>query len=109
MLTTDAVLGAAAGVLLVVGLLRVFYFEKGAAYYFSSHAFTTKLSVFIAVGVFVRHPDRRVPVVAESDPSGQTPQPSKEKHLIRSILHGELIGVVIILLCAAIMARGGWV
>src|SRR5262245_10954287 len=27
---TDAVFGASAGVLLVVGLLRVFYFEKGA-------------------------------------------------------------------------------
>ena len=45
----DAVLGTSAGILLVVGLLRVFYFEKGADYYFYSHAFLTKLSVFIAV------------------------------------------------------------
>ena len=37
--------------LLVIGLLRVFYFEKGAAYYFSSHAFLTKFSVFIALGL----------------------------------------------------------
>jgi uncharacterized membrane protein len=29
--TTDAVLGAAAGALLVIGILRVFYFEMGAA------------------------------------------------------------------------------
>jgi hypothetical protein len=36
---TDAVLGASAGILLVVGLLRVFYFEKGYVYYFSNHAF----------------------------------------------------------------------
>jgi putative membrane protein len=28
LVTTDAVLGAAAGALLVIGLLRVFYFEK---------------------------------------------------------------------------------
>jgi len=28
---------------------------------------------------------------------------------IRSILHYELIGVVVILTCAAIMAKGGWV
>jgi len=35
----DLVLGVSAGVLLVVGLLRVFYFEKGAAFYFSSGAF----------------------------------------------------------------------
>src|SRR5690606_19181296 len=45
----DAVLGVSATVLLVVGLLRVFYFEKGADYYFHSHAFMTKFSVFIAV------------------------------------------------------------
>ncbi|MGC1894513.1 MAG: DUF2214 family protein, partial [Pseudolabrys sp.] len=44
------VLGISAGFLLVVGLLRVFFFEKGAAYYFHSHAFMTKFSVFIAVG-----------------------------------------------------------
>jgi uncharacterized membrane protein len=28
--------------------------------------------------------------------------------LVRSLIHGELAGVVIILLFAAIMARGGW-
>ena len=31
-LTIDTIFGASAGLLLVVGLLRVFYFEKGAAY-----------------------------------------------------------------------------
>ena len=29
--------------------------------------------------------------------------------MIRALLRGELIGVVVILLCAAMMARGGWV
>jgi putative membrane protein len=29
--------------------LRVFYFEKGAAYYFSNHAFMPKFSIFIVV------------------------------------------------------------
>ena len=48
---TDAVFGAAAGILLVVGLIRVFYFEKGAAYYWSSHAFLTKFGLFILVGL----------------------------------------------------------
>src|SRR3979411_1437689 len=49
---TDLVFGIAAGTLLVIGLLRVFFFEKGATYYFHSHAFLTKFSVFIAVGLF---------------------------------------------------------
>jgi len=48
---SDAVLGASAGILFAVGLLRVFFFEKGADYYFHSHAFLTKFSVFIAVAL----------------------------------------------------------
>ena len=48
---TDIVLGMAAGALLVIGLLRVFLFEKGADYYFHSHAFVIKLSLFIVVGL----------------------------------------------------------
>jgi hypothetical protein len=38
------ILGIAAGVLLIVGLARVVWFEKGAAYYFANHAFLTKCS-----------------------------------------------------------------
>jgi putative membrane protein len=51
LLATDAVVGVAATLLLVVGLARVFYFEKGAAYYFASPAFLTKLSVFVVVAI----------------------------------------------------------
>src|SRR5215475_3268893 len=48
---TDLALGIAAGALLIIGLLRVFYFEKGASYYFHSHAFLTKFLLFIIVGL----------------------------------------------------------
>jgi putative membrane protein len=110
LLAADAVLGVAAGALLVIGLLRVFYFEKGAAYYFSSHAFMTKFSVFIAVGVLSAIPTVEFLSWRKALKAGQMPNPSAKKiTLIRKILHGELIGIVIILLCAAIMARGGWV
>src|SRR5437667_947928 len=47
----DMILGIAAGVLLLAGLARVFWFEKGAAYYFHSHAFLTKFSLFIIVAL----------------------------------------------------------
>jgi uncharacterized membrane protein len=49
--TTDLVLGVAAGALFVIGLLRVFFFEKGADYYFHSYAFLTKFSLFIIIGL----------------------------------------------------------
>src|SRR6478609_6966264 len=47
----DMVLGIAATILLLVGLARVFWFEKGAAYYFHNHAFLTKFALFILVAL----------------------------------------------------------
>jgi len=41
--------------------------------------------------------------------AGQVPvADAKRMRLVRSLIHGELVGIVIILLCAAITARGGW-
>jgi len=107
---TDAVLGAAAGLLFVVGLCRVFFFEKGADYYFHSHAFMTKLSVFIAVALISIIPTVEFLKWRKPLKAGQLPPVSAEKlRFIKKIIHGELAAVVIIVLCAAIMARGGWV
>src|ERR1043166_9116637 len=47
----DAVLGVAATVLLLAGLARVFWFEKGATYYFHNLAFLGKLSLFVLVAL----------------------------------------------------------
>ncbi len=105
---TDGVLGASAALLFVVGLARVFYFEKGAAYYFHSHAFMTKFSVFIAVSVLSVVPTLEFLKWRKAVKAGQAPIVSAEKlRFIKKIIHGELAAVVIILLCAAIMARGG--
>lgn len=107
---TDTVLGVAAGLLFVVGLCRVFFFEKGEDYYFSSHAFMTKLSVFIAVAVLSIVPTLEFLSWRDALKAGQAPKVDPKKlRLIKKIIHGELAAVVIILLCAAIMARGGWV
>ena len=107
---TDMVLGIAAGALLVIGLLRVFFFEKGADYYFHSHAFLTKFSVFIAVGLLSIIPTVEFLSWRGALKAGQVPSVSARKlSLITAVIHGELLSIVIILLCAAIMARGGWV
>jgi putative membrane protein len=107
---TDIVLGIAAGVLLIVGLSRVFFFEKGSDYYFHSHAFTAKFSIFIAIGLLSIIPT--VEFLSWNKPLrlGQVPAVSAKKlRLITAVIHGELLSIAIILLCAAIMARGGWV
>ena len=97
-------------VLLIVGLLRVFYFEKGAAYYWSSHAFLTKFAVFILVAVLSAVPTIEFLSWRKAVRAGQAPTVSDKKlKTVRSILHYELIGIVVILACAALMAKGGWV
>jgi putative membrane protein len=110
LLVTDAVLGVSATVLLIVGLLRVFYFEKGAAYYWSSHAFLTKFSVFILVAILSAVPTLEFLSWRKAVRAGQAPAVSEQRlKRVRSILHYELIGIVIILAAAAMMAKGGWV
>lgn len=107
---TDVVYGIAAGLLLIVGLCRVFFFEKGADYYFHSHAFLAKLAIFIVIGLLSVIPT--VEFLSWNKPlrDGQVPDvDAKKLRLVSRIIHGELFAIVLILLCAAIMARGGWV
>jgi putative membrane protein len=107
---TDMVLGIAAGALLVIGLLRVFFFEKGAEYYWHSHAFLTKFTLFIVVGLLSIIPTVEFLSWRKAISAGRAPVvEAKKLRLVTMIIHGELAGIVIILLCAAIMARGGWV
>ena len=107
---TDLVLGVAAGALLVVGLLRVFFFEKGAEYYFHSHAFLTKFALFIVIGLLSIIPTMEFLSWRGALKAGQVPAiGAKKLRLVTMVIHSELLAIVIILLCAAIMARGGWV
>ena len=107
---TDLVLGVAAGALLVIGLLRVSFFEKGPDYYLYSHAFQVKLSLFIIVAVLSIIPTVEFLSWSGALKAGQVPVISARKlRQVNLVIHGELLAIVIILLCAAIMARGGWV
>jgi len=103
----DIAFGVAAGVLLVVGLLRVFYFEKGAGYYFSSGTFIAKLSLFVILGLFSIVPTIEFLSWRKATAQGGAPAVAPAKLAsIRRIIHIELAGVVVIVLCAALMARG---
>jgi len=106
----DMVLGIAAGVLFVVGLARVVWFEKGAAYYFSNHAFLTKLSLFVIVALLSIVPTVEFLSWRKAVKAGQVPAVAAPRlKRVRMIVHAELAAVAVILLCAAIMAKGGWV
>jgi putative membrane protein len=104
---TDMVLGLAAGALLVVGLLRVFYFEKGAAYYFQNYAFLAKLGLFILVALLSIYPTVVFIRWGRDLRRGQLPVlDAKRARTLRALIHWELAAVVLLLLCAALMARG---
>ena len=109
LIAVDAVLGTSAGVLLVVGLLRVFFFEKGYVYYFTSHAFLTKLVLFVLIAIASIVPTMEFLRWRKAVKAGQVPAVDPRKiGRIRNILHWELAGIVLILFFAAWMAKGSF-
>ena len=103
----DAVLGLSALTVLIVGLLRVFYFEKGASYYFHSAPFIAKLSLFAVIGLASIYPTVEFLSWGKSLKQGRAPDVSPRKlRAIRAVIHWELAGIVFLILFAALMARG---
>ncbi|MBE0672434.1 MAG: DUF2214 family protein [Anaerolineales bacterium] len=103
----DLVYGISAGLLVVVGLLRVYFFEKGPNYYLHNHVFWTKMALFVIIGLLSIYPTIRFikwnPMLAEN----KLPEiPEKEFKNIRLLLWLEMAGLVLILFAAPLMARG---
>lgn len=81
-----------------------------AASYFHSHAFLAKLSLFIVVALLSIVPTMEFLSWRGAVSTGQVPAiEMKRLRRVTTVIHVELAAIVIILLCAAIMARGGWV
>lgn len=103
----DLMLGISAGLLLVVGLARVFHFEKGAYYYFHTWTFIAKLSLFVLAALLSLIPTMEFMRWRTALKAGQVPTVSPEKmKSVRSIIHYELVAIVLIILFAALMAKG---
>ncbi len=110
LLRVDAVLGASAAALFVIGMLRVFVFEKGGDYYFSSLAFLIKLGIFIALASLSLLPTLEFLSWRKALRAGHLPDLDERRiRKVQAVIHGELAGIVAILLCAAVMAKGGWI
>lgn len=103
----DLAYGISAGLLVVVGLLRVFYFAKGPNFYLHNPFFWVKMGAFLLVGLLSIDPTIRyirwnrtlrqnaVPEIADA-----------EYKRTRLLLWLEIIGLAVILLAAPLMARG---
>jgi putative membrane protein len=106
-LGVDMALGIAAGTLLAVGLARVFLFEKGPAYYFHSVPFLVKLSLFVIIGLLSIYPTVQFLKWRPALRQGQAPVvPDETRRRLRMLVHLELAGVLVIIFCAALMAKG---
>ena len=103
----DAAYGISAGILLFAGLLRVFLSEKGAAYYFHSAPFLAKLALFIAIAALSIYPTVVFLSWRRDTKQGRVPPVSDaQRTRLRKIIHWELVLLIPLLLCAALMARG---
>ena len=106
-LVADLISGVSAGMVLVVGLLRVFFFEKGSLYYAQSGTFIAKMALFGLVALLSIAPTLEFLSWRKAIKAGEAPAVSEAKlRLVRRLIHFELAGVVLILLAAALMARG---
>jgi putative membrane protein len=103
----DMVFGIAALLLLTVGLLRVTWFEKSPAYYWHDAYFLTKFGAFIAAALISIYPTMTFVSWTKALKSGSAPEvPLQRAKRVRMCFMLELTAVVVILPCAALMARG---
>lgn len=106
-LWSDSVYGLSATAVLVTGVLRVMYFGKGSEFYLSNPAFYVKIGIFILVSLLSLYPTFSflswIPKLRDQQsPSLTLPQVQRLIGLIRA----ELVGLMLIPLFAALMARG---
>jgi putative membrane protein len=103
----DLAYGISAGLLLVVGLLRVFLFEKGVNFYINSPFFWVKMAAFLLVALLSIDPTIRYlrwnRALKENRPPDVSDAENKRTRLLLGL---EVAGIIIILLAAALMARG---
>ena len=103
----DGMYGLSAILVLVVGFLRVLYFEKGSEYYFANPMFHLKLTLFVLIGLLSIYPTIRFMkwkklLVGKNSLILE----DKEYHTIKRILNIELGLLVLLLLSASMMAKG---
>ncbi len=104
---TDLIFGVAAVVVLVVGMLRVAFFEKGPGYYWRDAFFLIKLGAFILAALISIYPTVTFLSWSKALRAGAAPEIAEARtRSVRLCMMLELTGLVVILACAALMARG---
>jgi len=103
----DAAYGAVAGIVIVVGIVRVIFGAVGYEYYISNHAFWGKMAAFVIMGLLTIPPTLafRRWTKAGAGLSDYAP-PAGEIAASRRFIHLQAGILVLIPIFAAAMARG---
>ena len=103
----DLIYGISAGLLLLIGFLRVFFFEKGINFYLNNPFFWVKMAAFLLVGLLSIDPTIRYIRWNRTLRQNEVPEISETEYKrTRFLLSLEVIGIGVILLAAPMMARG---
>lgn len=103
----DGAYGAVAGIVIVVGIIRVIFGASGWEYYVANYAFWAKMAAFLVMGVLTIPPTMafRNWVKAQSADPGYAP-PLAEVKRQRRFIHMQALALLFIPIFAAAMARG---
>ncbi|GAA0746495.1 DUF2214 family protein [Ideonella azotifigens] len=104
---SDRWYGTFAGLVLIIGLVRVFYFEKGSGFYLANPFFHAKLTLFVLAGLLSIYPTIRFIKWRPQTSQGMAPSVSAQEY--RRIMLALRLEVVLLLgvaLCASLMAHG---
>ncbi|MBJ3786619.1 DUF2214 family protein [Devosia sediminis] len=103
----DAAYGAVAGVVIVVGIIRVIFGAVGWEYYVGNHAFWGKMGAFLVMGLLTMPPTMAVRRwVKAGEGIAEYAPPAEEISRNRRFLHLQAAVLVLIPIFAAMMARG---
>lgn len=103
----DAINGLAATLVLLIGLVRLFYFGKGADFYFHNLPFLGKLLLYAVASGLSLVSTREIRQWAGLLKAGQAPAVSAQKRdQMRRAVGGVLACVLGMAACASLAARG---
>ena len=102
----DVVFFGAAILALATGLLRLFFYAKGVAFYLPNPAFITKMLLYVAIAVISIVPTRRFLGWQRALDAGGAGPDAIAVARVRRLLHLELGLLALMPLMAVLMARG---
>ncbi|GAB4565518.1 MAG: DUF2214 family protein [Rhizobacter sp.] len=102
----DRCYGLFAGLVLVVGLVRAYAYEKGFEFYLSNPFFHLKVTLFVLIGLLSIYPTVRFARWRPDIQAGRAPVVSEAQHkLISRLLSAQMVLLALVLLSASLMAN----